>query len=216
MYREATPPSTAVSAAAYYGAWPLHRQTTFEAVTHSLLRTTLTDAEGRDLGTALQLVQRIDRVAGQETGVRGDQQFRLYVDLRPGAAEVVRTSREFFRDKDNTVFHKGYPVNYRLGGRFPSIQISITPDGDRADIDVDYLSSRVPQGLFNGHLSSPNSDVRARHARPAVGHDARGHLGAPHPAPGRRHHAGAALGCGPPHRPASLRPRLYTGDGGRC
>jgi|694.fasta_scaffold54209_6 hypothetical protein len=162
MYREATPPSTAVSAAAYYGAWPLHRQTTFEAVTHSLLRTTLTDAEGRDLGTALQLVQRIDRVAGQETGVRGDQQFRLYVDLRPGAAEVVRTSREFFRDKDNTVFHKGYPVNYRLGGRFPSIQISITPDGDRADIDVDYLSSRVPQGLFNGHLSSPNSDVRAR------------------------------------------------------
>lgn len=161
LHREAAA-APAGSPAAFYGAWPLHRQTTFEAVTHALLRTTLRDADGRDLGTGLSLVQRIDRVAGQEAGVRGDQQFRLYVDLRPDALDRIRASREFARDKDNTVFHKGYPVNFRLTGRFPSIQISITPEGDRADIDVDYLSSGIPQGLFNGHLSSANSDVRAR------------------------------------------------------
>jgi len=162
MFRDAGAAAGADSPAAFYGSWPLHRQTTFEAATHSLLRTTLTDAEGADLGHGLSLLGRIERVAGQEPGVRGDQQFRLYVELRPDAFERVRASREFYRDKDNTVFHKGYPVNYRLAGRFPSIQISMTPDGTRADIDVDYLSSHVPQGLFNGHLSSANSDVRAR------------------------------------------------------
>lgn len=162
MFRDAGAAAGTDSPAAFYGAWPLHRQTTFEAATHSLLRTTLTDAEGRDLGHGLSLIARIDRVAGQETGVRGDQQFRLYVDLRPDAYDRIRASREFYRDKDNTVFHKGYPVNYRLGGRFPSIQISMTPEHTRADIDVDYLSSHIPQGLFNGHLSSANSDVRAR------------------------------------------------------
>jgi hypothetical protein len=162
MFRDAGAAAGTDSPAAFYGAWPLHRQTTFEAATHSLLRTTLTDAEGRDLGHGLSLVARIDRVAGQETGVRGDQQFRLYVDLRPDAYDRIQASREFYRDKDNTVFHKGYPVNYRLGGRFPSIQISMTPEHTRADIDVDYLSSHIPQGLFNGHLSSANSDIRAR------------------------------------------------------
>lgn len=162
MFRDAGTAAGAESPAAYYGAWPLHRQTTFEAATHSLLRTTLTDAEGRDLGDGLSLIARITRVAGQEPGVRGDQQFRLYVDLRPDAVERIRASREFYRDKDNTVFHKGYPINYRLGGRFPSIQVSITPEHTQADIDIDYLSSHIPQGLFNGHLSSANSDVRAR------------------------------------------------------
>ncbi len=34
-------------------------------------------------------------------------------------------------------------------------------DGRRADIDVDYRSPTFPLALFNGHLTSANSDVRA-------------------------------------------------------
>lgn len=43
----------------------------------------------------------------------------------------------------------------------PSIQISIATDKRRADIDVDYRSARFPVGLFNGHLTAANSDVRS-------------------------------------------------------
>ena len=41
------------------------------------------------------------------------------------------------------------------------MQVSVSEDGRRADIDVDYRSSKSPQALFNGHLTSSNSDVRA-------------------------------------------------------
>ena len=41
------------------------------------------------------------------------------------------------------------------------MQMSMSEDGLRADIDVDYRSSRSPQSLFNGHLTASNSDVRA-------------------------------------------------------
>ena len=40
------------------------------------------------------------------------------------------------------------------------MQFSLSEDGRRADIDVDYRSSRSPRALFNGHLTSANSDVR--------------------------------------------------------
>src|SRR5205809_6684177 len=41
------------------------------------------------------------------------------------------------------------------------MQFSLSDDGLRADIDVDYRSSKSPGSLFNGHLTSSNSDVRA-------------------------------------------------------
>jgi hypothetical protein len=34
-------------------------------------------------------------------------------------------------------------------------------DGLSADVDVDYRSSKMPQAMWNGHLTSANSDVRA-------------------------------------------------------
>ena len=37
---------------------------------------------------------------------------------------------------DNTVFHKGFPINYRQNGGTPSIQFSLSTDKTRADIDV--------------------------------------------------------------------------------
>jgi hypothetical protein len=131
----------------------LSEQTTFDAITHALRKSTLTSASGAPLGTAFDLVAGIDRIAGQYAGRGGDQQFRLYVRLPPDARETLDTSREFFRDHENTVYHPGYPHSYRQSGREPNIQFSLAEDGLAADIDVDYRSSRSPQALFNGHLT---------------------------------------------------------------
>ena len=139
----------------------LSTKTTFEAVTHALTETTLTDDAGVSLGTALDLVESLETVRGKVKGVVADRQFRMYCVLKVDAIETLERSREFKRATDNTVFHKGYPINYRQQGGVPSIQISIARDGRRADIDVDYRASSFPAALFNGHLSTSNSDVRA-------------------------------------------------------
>jgi hypothetical protein len=144
-----------------YDQLSLSTRTTFEAVTHALMTTSLTDKYGKSMGDALALVQSIETINGKVPKARGDLQFRVYVVLKPSALQTLKDSTEFFRDRDNTVYHHGYPLNWRQDGGAPSIQISMAPDGRHADIDVDYRSSRFPQALFNGHLSAANSDVRA-------------------------------------------------------
>jgi len=136
-------------------------RTTFDAVTHALLNATLTDDKGANLGHAIDQVDAIDAVMGEEQGERGDRQFRLYVYLKPTAFNTLSKSREFYRDHDNTVYHKGFPTCFRLKNGPPSIQVSMSRDHRMADIDVDYRSSTFPKALFNGHLSASNSDVRA-------------------------------------------------------
>lgn len=136
-------------------------RTTFDAVTHALLMAKLTDPQGKNLGRAIDLVDAIDEVMGEESGVRGDRQFRLYVYLKPNAVDILSKSREFFRDKDNVNYHKGFPISYRLKDGPPSIQFSISRDKKISDIDVDYRSSTFPKALLNGHLTAANSDVRA-------------------------------------------------------
>ena len=84
-----------------------------------------------------------------------------YVYLKPNAIDILSSSHEFFHDKDNTVYHKGFPICYRLKNGPPSIQFSITKDERVSDIDVDYRSSTFPKALFDGHLTAGNSDVRA-------------------------------------------------------
>ena len=139
----------------------LSTKTTFDAVTHALLTTTLTDASGQKFGDGLALIERVDTVKGEVSGTRSDRQFRMYVRLTPNAREMLERSREFKRGIDNTVYHRGYPINYREQGGTPSIQVSIAMDGRLADVDVDYRSSSFPVSLLNGHLSAANSDVRA-------------------------------------------------------
>lgn len=139
----------------------LSTKTTFDAVTHALLTTPLTDESGQKFGDALSLIERVDTVKGEVPGTSGDRQFRMYVRLTPNARETLNRSREFRRGVDNTVYHKGYPINYREQRGTPSIQISIAMDGRLADVDVDYRASFFPVSLFNGHLSAANSDVRA-------------------------------------------------------
>jgi hypothetical protein len=138
----------------------ISEQTTFYGVTHALMNSRLTDAQGASLGTALDRVESIERIAGQYAGRGGDEQFRLYVNLRSDTRDVLEKSQEFFRDHENTVYHVGYPHSYRQVGKEPNIQVSMSEDGLRADIDVDYRASKTPQSMFNGHLTSANSDIR--------------------------------------------------------
>ena len=146
-----------------YDNLPLSIRTTFNAVTHALLSTPLTDASGRKLGSAIQIVDKLETVHGAIPGTRGDDQFRIYVELTPGALEVLDTSKEFRRTEDNEAYHKGYPICYRSLPVVPSIQVSATLDKTRADVDVDYKSGGFPKGLVDGHLTAGNSDVRAGH-----------------------------------------------------
>ena len=136
-------------------------RTTFDAITNALSRTTLTDESGASLGTALDLVESVDTVRGKVRNASGDHQFRMYVTLRADAYQTLQSSKEFRRTADNTVYHKGYPINFRQQGGAPSIQFSMALDRRRSDIDVDYRSSSFPQALFDGHLTAGNSDVRA-------------------------------------------------------
>jgi hypothetical protein len=143
-----------------YNLVPVTARTTFEAVTHALLTTQLTDDEGKPMGTPFDLIDVVESVSGRIPGVRGDLQFRIYVKLKPGAVDQLEKSREFSRRHDNTHYHRDYPINYRQDGT-PSIQFSISRRLERADIDVDYRSSSFPKVLVDGHLTAGNSDVRA-------------------------------------------------------
>ncbi len=154
MMHEDLPPSD-------YNQLSLSVRTTFEAITHALMTTKLTNQSGQSMGNALELVQSIETINGKVPKARGDLQFRMYVILKPDALQKLKDSSEFFRDRDNTVYHRGYPMNYRQDGGVPSIQVSMARDGRHADIDVDYRSSKFPGALVNGHLSASNSDVRA-------------------------------------------------------
>jgi len=140
---------------------PLSVKTTYQAVTNALQTTDLTDEQENSLGTSLDLIAHVDSVRGKVKGAGGDRQFRMYCRLKEGAREILEKSREFKRGHDNTVYHKGYPLNYRRQGGAPSMQISMSKDEKNADVDVDYRSSKFPVALFNGHLTSSNSDVRA-------------------------------------------------------
>jgi hypothetical protein len=145
-----------------YNNLPVSYKTTFGAVTHALIHTPLTDKSGASLGaSAIILIGKVDTIAGQIPGVGGDEQFRIYIELKPGALEILEKSKEFSRGPDNTIYHHGYPTCYRSTGGTPSLQVSSTKDGKRADIDVDYRSSKFPAALVNGHLTASNSDVRA-------------------------------------------------------
>ena len=144
-----------------YDSARLSVRTTFDAVTHALLKAKLTDLNRKNLGCAIDLVEAVDEVMGEESTVGGDRQFRVYVYLKPNAIDILMKSQEFYRDRDNTIYHKGFPICYRLKNGPPSIQFSISRDSKLADVDVDYRSTGFPKSLVNGHLTASNSDVRA-------------------------------------------------------
>lgn len=144
-----------------FSTLPSSERATFSSVTNALANTELSDSAGNSLGLAIDLIGRIEMIAGARPGKGSDEQYRLYVTVRGDTVSVLERAIEFKRGRDNSRYHKGYPRNYRQVGSAPTLQFSITKDGGRADIDVDYRSGSFPAGLFNGHLTVSNSDVRA-------------------------------------------------------
>jgi len=144
-----------------YSELSLSERSTFGAITHALASSELTDADGKSLGKGIDLLTGIERIAGQYYGRQGDEQFRLYCEVRPDTREILERAQEFSFGEENTVYHVGYPYSYRQDGKVPNMQFSLSEDGLRADIDVDYRDSSIPKAMFNGHLTSANSDVRA-------------------------------------------------------
>jgi hypothetical protein len=126
---------------------------TFEAVTLALEATRLTAPDGRRRGTALELLEALDHVAGRTPGARADEQFRLYVRLRRDALARLESAREFQRTMDNTAYHPGYPMSFRSVGA-PTIQISVSRDGRRASIDVEYRQASFPSSLLSPEPAS--------------------------------------------------------------
>ena len=147
--------------AEYWTSRSISERTTFTGVTNALENTDLTDEQGNSLGTALDRVVKVERIAGQYYGRGGDEQFRVYFEIHPDTQDILEKSQEFFRDKDNTVYHAGYPMSYRQVGKPPTMQFSLSEDSTNADVDVDYRSSKMPKSMWNGHITSANSDVRA-------------------------------------------------------
>jgi RHS repeat-associated protein len=135
------------------------QRATYEGVTGALMNTTLTDKNGKSLGNALDLVEKIDIVAGKIKGKGGDEQFRVYVQLTSNAESTLKAATHLEYGK-NTFFHAEFENSYRQErkdgkkGLEAGFQISATKDYKRADIDVDYRFGFA-------HVKEDNSNVQA-------------------------------------------------------
>ncbi len=139
---------------------------TFESVTYALEHTQLVDSKGNSMGNALQQVAGVSRIAGEIPGSsKGDEQFRIIADLKPGAVETFGKSQGFEPSSNKVlglfpIYHQGFPDSFRqtrregVMGMEAGVQPSYNRNTLRSDIDVDYR--------FGGaHLQPANSDVRA-------------------------------------------------------
>ena len=124
QYNEKT--SFALTPEEYFDSLSVSERTTFDAVTHALMKTNLSDESGASLGSALDLVTGIDRISGQQYGRQGDEQFRIYVRMREGARETMEKSREFSRSRENTVYHARFSDRFSPGRQ----------DANCSDLDV--------------------------------------------------------------------------------
>lgn len=139
---------------------------TFESVTYALEHTQLADKKGNNMGNALQLVAGVTEIAGEVKGESGDKQFRIYADLKEGAVDKFAQAKDFKYSSNRKLlgliqpYHKGFPDSYRqtrkegVKGLEAGLQPSISEDGRRSDIDIDYRFGAA-------HLKAANSDVRA-------------------------------------------------------
>ncbi len=146
--------------ASVFGQLNVSQRATFVGITHAMLNTNLVDREdGKDLGDALQLIEGLLDIRGENIGLPSDQQFQLIVRLAPGALQKLDRAASFERG-ENHVFHKGYSISFRqfrrmgLHGQEAGLHISLVPHGRLAEIHIDYRF-----GLL--HWGPANADVRA-------------------------------------------------------
>ncbi len=136
------------------------QQSTYDSIIHALKNTMLVDRNGKKLGSVLSLIRSIAEIRGEDSRLGSDQQFRLIVNLREGALDTLNKAAGFDKGR-NVLFHKGFPISFRqhresgVKGREAGLQISVSRDGARGDIDIDYRFG------FQ-HFGAANSDVRAK------------------------------------------------------
>lgn len=159
---------TTVSAEDMYNGLAESQRSSYESVTDGMMNTAITDESGNITGNALDLVSSITTIAGGATdggapeNAKSDQQFRVYFDFNITSSDgrPLTGSAGFSAGTNGFGLHDGYPNSHRShGGKVPSLQLSMSPDYRRGDGDIDYRQSGF-FGLFNGHLSPANSDVR--------------------------------------------------------
>jgi RHS repeat-associated protein len=88
-----------------YGTLSESQMATFESVTFALEHTQLVDANGNSMGNALQQVAGVTRIAGEVPGASGDQQFRVYADLKLGAIETFAKAQGFEASSNKVLGH---------------------------------------------------------------------------------------------------------------
>ena len=146
------------------------------------MTTPLTDASGQKFGDGLALIERVDTVKGE---VSGTSQRSPVSDLRPidrrTRARCWSARASSSAALDNSVYHKGYPVNYREARGTPSIQRGrLRWTVVSRNVDVDYRASRLPRSCLpstatvRGELGSGQSESRQqrpqRHAARWIGY----------------------------------------------
>jgi hypothetical protein len=147
-------------AASFFGQWNASQRSTFVGITHALMNTLLIDSrDGTELGDALELIQELVDIQGENDTLPSDQQFQLIVQLTPNARQKLAHAAHFEKG-ENHVFHKDYPLSFRqirqigVRGQEAGLHLCVTRDGRFAQIHIDYRF-----GLL--HLGSANSDLRA-------------------------------------------------------
>jgi len=147
-------------AASVFGQFNASQRATFVGTTHALLNTVIVDRQsGEELGNALQLVEELVDIWGENNVLPSDKQFQLIVRLTPDAAQKLERAAHF-EQGENHIFHKEYPISFRqfrrigLRGQEAGLHICMTRDGRFAQIHIDYRF-----GLL--HLLPTNSDLRA-------------------------------------------------------
>ncbi|HLF26430.1 MAG TPA: fibronectin type III domain-containing protein [Anaerolineae bacterium] len=147
---------------------------TFSAITFALMNQPLTSEDKKkpfdgNIKTALDLVESISIIAGEIKDARGDQQFRLFVNLRAGSVGILNQAKEFGSGRNRAGFHEGFPLSFREKGGVPNLQISTQENipanqSIGADIDIDFKGNGFFNGFFgtlNGHFTADNSNVLA-------------------------------------------------------
>lgn len=126
-----------------------------------LENTTIIGKDGTKMN-GLDAIKSVNFING-ETPVseKNPQRFRIMVELQDGAYDFIMSAKNF-----SSVPGHGddYPDSRQLKGGAPSIQFSMSRDGRKADVDVDYESKNpfiVAITLCSKHCTPQNSDVRA-------------------------------------------------------
>ncbi|QQS33238.1 MAG: RHS repeat-associated core domain-containing protein [Acidobacteriota bacterium] len=151
---------TEITAQKMYDALGEDQRAAFESVANALENTTLIGKDGSKTN-GLDLIKSISFILGEKPSNNDDApSFRIYAELTENAREIVSGATNF---KGSNGHPPGFPDGWQQSGGSPGLQISMSKDGKRGDIDVDYQSKNlfvVAFTLCQLHCKESNSDVR--------------------------------------------------------